>query len=147
MCAVSLFSDSPAGSFWSIAGTSLFQGCGILLALLLATLLGGVGKVDALLTAWMEDVMGETFAHSLPAAIPWLLAIAIAFGMPALLLNCRQGWQRVTAWFASIIIIGLWAPVLCLASHRPEISLVWLAAAVSGLLVTIHLYLMARKAS
>lgn len=144
---MSLFSDSPTGSFWSIVGTSLFHGCAILIALIMATLTGAIHKLDALLEAGMSGLMGEQFVHSLPSAVAWLLAIVIAFGMPALLLNCRQGWQRVTLWFVSIIVIALWAPVLCLAAYRPEISLVWLAVVASGLLVTVHLYWAARKSS
>jgi len=127
-------------------GTSLLHGCTILLLLVLATLIGWIARLDSLLTAWMGDVMGESFAHRLPGALSWLLTIAIAFGMPALLLNCRYGWQRITIWLAGIAVFALWAPVLCLAAHRPEISLVWLAAASAGLLVSLQLFWVSRKA-
>ena len=78
---MSLFSDSPTGSFWSIVGTSLFHGCAILIALIMATLTGAIHKLDALLEAGMSGLMGEQFVHSLASAVAWLLAIVIAFGM------------------------------------------------------------------
>lgn len=138
-------SDSPVGSFWSTIGTSLLHGCIILLLLLVSTLLGWIDQLDGLLEAWMGGLMGEGFEHRVPAAVSWLLTIAVAFGLPALLLSCHHGWQRITLWLASVAVLALWVPVLGLAAHRPEVSLVWLAAAGAGLLVAGHLYWITRK--
>lgn len=139
-------SDSPAGSFWSVLGTSLLLGCAIMLLLLLASLLGWIGRLDDFIGAWMGDLMNERFPHQLPAVISWLLTSVIAFGLPALLLTCRHGWQRMTVWLASIAVIAFWVPVLCLAAHQPNVSLVWLAVASAGLLTTLHLFWQSRKA-
>lgn len=138
-------SDSSGGSFWFILTTSLLHGCATLLLLLLATLLGWIGQIDTALGQRMSAVMDESFAHHPPAALSWLLAIVIAFGLPVLLLNCRHGWQRWTVWSAGTTVIALWAPVLCLASYCPDISLVCLAAACSGLSLNLHLLWIARS--
>lgn len=138
-------SDSLGGSFWSILGTSLLHGCAIIVVLLLASLMGWVEQLDSRLELWMSAIMDESFAHQMPAALSWMLAIVITFGLPVLLLNCHHGWQRWTVWLAGAAVLALWAPVLCLASYSPDISLVWLAAAGSGLLLNIHFCWMARK--
>ena len=118
-----------------------------MLLLFAGTMTGWLAQIDGMLAAWMEDVMDETFARSLPSALPWLMAVLVAFGLPMLLLCCRHSWQRLTIWIASLAVLALWAPVLCLASHAPDISMSWLAAALAGLLVTLHLYGVARKHS
>lgn len=91
--------------------------------------------------------MDEEFVNTLPAAMTWPMTILLAIGLPLLLLGCAHPWQCLTVWIASLAIMALWAPVLCLASYRPEISTAWLAVLVSGLLVNLHLYWMFRKAS
>ena len=138
-------SESFGGSFWFTLSTSLLHGCATLLLLLLATLLGWIGQIDTAFGQRMSAVMEESFAHHPPAALSWLLAIVIAFGLPVLLLNCRLGWQRWTVWLAGIAVLALWAPVLCLASYRPYFSLVWLAAACSGLSLNLHMRWIARS--
>ena len=128
-----------------MVGTALLHGCAILVLLLLTTLLGWIDQLDTAIGTRMSELMDENFQHRLPAAVSWLLAIVIAFGLPVLLLKCQHGWQRLTVWLVGIAVLALWAPVLCLASYRPEISLVWLATAGSGLLLILHSYWMARK--
>ena len=131
----------------SIVGSALLYGCGILMMLLAATLVGWIAALDASLIAGLEATMNEEFVNALPAAIIWLMTILLAIGLPLLLLNCAHLWQCLTVWTLSLAIIALWAPVLCLASYRPEISTTWLAALLSGLLVNLHFYWMSRKAT
>ena len=131
----------------SIVGSALLHGSAIMLLLFAATVTGGIAQLDGLLQAWMGEVMDETFPNQLPAALTWLMAVIIAFGLPMLLMCCRHSWQRLTVWMASLAILFLWAPVLCLAAHRPEITMACLATALAGLLVTVHLYWVARKSS
>ena len=140
-------SNIQAESRGSIVGSALLYGCGILMMLLAAMLMGWIAALDALLIAWLETMMNEEFVNVLPAAIIWLMTILLAIGLPLLLLSCAHPWQYLTVWTVSLAAIALWAPVLCLASYRPEISTAWLAAVLSGLLVNLHLYWMSRNAS
>ena len=140
-------SDLPAGSLGSIVGSALLYGCGILMLLLAATMVGWMGSLDAMLTAWLSEVMREEYTRSLPNELIWLVAALLTFATTGLLLGCRFAWQRLTIWLAALVMVALWGPVLCLSSHRPEISIPWFATFASGLLVTTHLYWMTRKAS
>ncbi len=139
--------NRPAESMGSIVATALLHGSTIMLLLLAGTMMGWPAHLDDILGDWLASVMDEDFVHEVPAAILWLMAVLIAFGLPLLMLCCSHGWQRMTVWIASLAVLGLWAPVLCLASHRPEISMSCVAAAVAGLLVAIHLFRLARKQS
>jgi len=125
----------------------LLHGTIILFLLFGAVLSGWIETCDRWLGQWLGALMGEEFVQALPDAVGWLIASVVAFGLPALILSCRHSWQRLTVWIASMVVLALWAPVLALAAHRPEISMAWLAAAVVGPLVTLHLYWIARKTS
>ena len=132
---------------WSLIGACLFHGCILSLLLLLASLFGWIAQLDAWVGARMSEMMGESFAHRLPAALAWLMAVLVAFGLPALLLTCAHAWQRFTVWFISLVVLALWIPVLSLSAHHPDVALVWLAAAAAGLSVTVHLYRVSRQGS
>ena len=130
---------------WSILGTAVLHGCTILFALIAASLLGWIDQLDGMLGCGMGRVMGERHEQTLPGFILWPMTVLIAFGLPALLLSCHHLWQWLTVWFCSLVILILWAPVLCLAAHQPTISLSGLAVVASGLLVALQWVLNARK--
>lgn len=105
-----------------------------LLLLLILQLSGVVAAFDRQLCALIESRLGESLSQAVPGLVLWLVAVTFAVLAPLVLLHCPRAWQRWLLWGASLVVIALWAPVLGLAAHRPEISLVFSAALISGAL-------------
>lgn len=123
----------------SSAGTSLGAVIlvgGVSLAVVGALQLAGqVDRWNLWLCDAIELMLGEALSQRLPTWSWWVLAALFAFGLPALLLPIACAWKRWTIWLVASGLMVLWAPVLGLASHRPELILPWIATACSGLLV------------
>jgi hypothetical protein len=62
----------------------------------------------------------------------WLGSAVLAFGLTAAMLNVAGAWRR---WFILVLALALtvsWAPVLLLASYKPEIGVAVIAVLWSG---------------
>ena len=93
---------------------------------------GALPRLNALVASMVaRGGLGE-FAKSLPAWGIWLATTGFAFGMSAAIL-CTSGFtRRLFLWLTAVLLVMAWAPVLALASHRPDIAGPWVAALWSG---------------
>lgn len=105
------------------------------LSLLLATgmeLAGAATRLNATVAGMVSRGGAEAFPNKLPALLVWLAVVGLAFGMAAAILGTAGVMRRVLLWLSAVILIAAWAPVLSLASYRPDIAAPWVAVVWSG---------------
>jgi hypothetical protein len=102
------------------------------------TLLGLSDRIDAWLLDWVSQMVPGPFPNVLGHALLWSVTVAIAFGLPLLLLATPMAWRRFVIAASVIISIGTWIPVLALAAYPPSISLPLIAAAWSATCAIIY---------
>ena len=128
-------SPSSSAASGSKAGAVLVVG-GLTMLLLLTMELGGIlDALDGRLRDFFSVRMGETFPHQLSLGLRWSVAAAVAFLLPASMLAVVPGWRRCLLAFGCTLIMLVWAPVLCLTAHQPQVSVVVSAAAIAAVVV------------
>lgn len=121
---------TPAGH---IVPTVVAIGC---MAALLAAGMGAVGlleRMDLALGRGFASINPPAASRSLPLALPWLVVVAVSFGLPLAMLNVPGFWRRLVLWLSTLVLVAGWAPVLALASREPAVSGVFIAALWCGL--------------
>lgn len=106
-----------------------------------AMALGLAGGLQFLgLTARLDDMFGHLFspkgmgtpALELDPAVLWLASAALAFALPAVILNVPGLWRRLVIWGGTIALTIAWGPVMILAAHKPQIGVALVAVLWSG---------------
>ena len=88
------------------------------------------------LDAMAEDMfspkgMGDTQLMLNPFVL-WLAAAALAFALPAVILNIPGLWRRIVIWGGTFALTLAWGPVMILAAHKPQIGVALVAVLWSG---------------
>lgn len=94
--------------------------------------LGLMARIDGLfLSAFSPDAM-KAPDRPLEPIILWSATTALAFALPAVILNVPGLWRRIVLWGLTLLLTLFWAPVLVLAARMPEISAALVAVIWSG---------------
>jgi hypothetical protein len=102
------------------------------------TLLGLTHRIDAWLLEQVAQTVPGPFPNALGHALLWSATVAIAFGLPLLLLATPAAWRRLMIAVSVIVSLGAWIPVLALSAYPPSISLPLIAAAWSATCAIIY---------
>lgn len=102
------------------------------------TLLGLAARMDAWLFESVASVIPGPFPHTLGMTASWSATIAIAFGLPMLLLGIPAHWRRLVIAVSIVVSIAAWIPVLALAAHSPSLSMPLVAGVWSGICAIIY---------
>lgn len=111
------------------------------LAVILAAglnLLGLLTQANSLLVDTLSRIIGSGFPKALPPIGIWLATFILAIGLAFSLLCVQRPWQRAILWITTLAITAGWAPVLGLASFRPDIAAPWIATLWSGICSIIY---------
>lgn len=99
------------------------------LAIILAGGLAVCGLLDPI-DAWFRNGIPSAAAtQTLPAAVIWLGAAVVAYGLAMAMLGSSGIWRQMVVWITSLVLIAVWAPVLGLASYQINVA-PWLVAAI-----------------
>jgi hypothetical protein len=74
----------------------------------------------------------------LPLWAVWLAAGAGAFGLSAAILWVPANWRRGILLISALVVVAGWAPVLALASYRPDVAVPLLATFWAGLCALVY---------
>ena len=88
-------------------------------------------------TVFLPKGMGSA-SRPLDPAVLWMVAAALAFALPAVMLNVPGTWRRMVVWCGTFALTLSWGPVLLLASYRPELAVVVVAVLWSGFCAMIY---------
>ena len=121
------------------AGEHPHIGLAVLAAGAMALALAG-GLLFLGLTARLDAALGHFFSPkgigkpSLEAdpVLLWLATAALAFALPAVILNIPGLWRRIVVWAGTFFLTLAWAPVMILAAHKPQIGVALVAVLWSG---------------
>lgn len=94
--------------------------------------LGLMRRLDDLVGRLLSPRGMDAPALALDPLVTWLAAAALAFALPALVLNVPGLWRRLVIWGGTVALTITWGPVLILASHKPEIGVALVAVLWSG---------------
>jgi|AntRauTorckE6833_2_1112554.scaffolds.fasta_scaffold11100_2 hypothetical protein len=121
--------DEPAMSLWLVVP---------IIGLLGIALAGGlklfkiVGQLDRLVSSLLADIGLADPGLSLDSPVIWSGSAVLALVLAAAILNVAGWWRRWFIWVMMLVLTVSWAPVLLLASHKPEIGMAVIAVLWSG---------------
>lgn len=94
--------------------------------------LGLMGRFDAM----VGDMISPKGLGAPPLALDplvlWLSAAALAFALPAVIINVPGAWRRLVVWGGTTALTLAWGPVMILAAHKPQIGVALVAVLWSG---------------
>lgn len=94
--------------------------------------LGLMGRLDEILASLFSPRgLGKPELTVDPQVI-WLSSAALAFALPAVILNIPGAWRRLVVWGGTVALTVSWGPVLVLAAHKPQIGVALVAVLWSG---------------
>jgi len=94
--------------------------------------LGLSGRLDAMLAdVFSPKGMGDPSLALNPVFL-WLSTAALAFALPAVILNIPGHWRRILVWCGTFALTLAWGPVMILAAHKPQIGVALVAVMWSG---------------
>jgi hypothetical protein len=94
--------------------------------------LGLIGRLDGFAgDVFLPKGMAEPTLVPHPLVL-WLATAALAFALPAVILNVPGLWRRLVVWGGTVALITAWGPVLALAAHKPQIGVALVAVLWSG---------------
>lgn len=121
--------------------------CIVALSILLAvgfSALGLLERANRQVAAWVmvpkgpNSLPGEDFPNQLPVWAVWAATVVATVFVSVAILS-TPGWERrLLLWFASLLLVAAWAPVLSLAAFAPEISAVFVATSWAGLCACVY---------
>ena len=76
----------------------------------------------------------------MPAWGLWLGTALIAYGLALAMLGVPGTWRRLVLWFTTLVLVVVWAPVLGLAAHAPEIAAPLIAGLWSGACALLYVH-------
>jgi hypothetical protein len=94
--------------------------------------LGLMGRLDEMLGGMFSPKGIVAPAMVLDPLVLWLSTAALAFALPAVILNIPGSWRRLVVWGVAIALTLAWGPVLILAAHKPQIGVALVAVLWSG---------------
>lgn len=106
-----------------------------------AMALGLAGGLQFLgLMVRLDDLLGRLFSPKgmgslqleIDPAVLWFASAALAFALPAVILNVPGLWRRLVIWGGTIALTVAWGPVMILAAHKPQIAVALVAVLWSG---------------
>lgn len=86
------------------------------------SMLGILGRVNLLIANSVSHGTAVVFPKALPAWVPWLVSVVLAFALAFAILSVPGTWRRFGLWITTVVLIAGWAPVLGLAAHFPAIG-------------------------
>lgn len=86
-------------------------------------ILGMIGLIDRWIATSLLKPGFSAPVHALNPYTLWTATALLALGLTAVMLNVSSNWRRLLIWVLAFAITSFWAPVLLLASHKPEIGL------------------------
>ncbi|RYD23478.1 MAG: hypothetical protein EOP88_04005 [Verrucomicrobiaceae bacterium] len=102
------------------------------------SLLGILGRVNLLIANSVSQGKPAAFPKLLPAWLPWLAAVLLAFALAFAILSVPGTWRRLVLWITTVVLIAGWAPVLGLAAHFPAIGAPLVAVLWSGVCAVVY---------
>lgn len=100
--------------------------------------LGAVEMFNQSVASLVSRGGAETFPKHLHASVIWTATPLFAFGLAWAILSTPGTWRRMVLWISSVVIVAVWAPVLSLAAHAPEIGIPWIATVWSGVCALVY---------
>lgn len=94
--------------------------------------LGLMGRLDEMFASVFSPPGLNKPALALGPAVIWLSGAALAFALPAVILNIPGAWRRLVVWGGAVALTVSWGPVLVLAAHKPQIGVALVAVLWSG---------------
>jgi hypothetical protein len=111
------------------------------LALVLAAGFGTLGfmdRADDLIEAFLKSGGLGGATKVVPDWGIWLAAAVGAFGLSTSILAVPTNWRRGILLVSALVVMAGWAPVLVLASYRPEVAVPLLATFWAGLCALVY---------
>ncbi|WP_411826967.1 hypothetical protein [Luteolibacter sp. AS25] len=105
------------------------------MALVLALGLQAIGltaRADQFISVFFLPKGMKEPALTLHPALPWVATAFLAIVLPSVILRVAESWRRYLIWALTTLLTVLWAPVLLLSSHEPQISIAIIAVFWSG---------------
>lgn len=94
--------------------------------------LGLTGRLDTLAgNLFAPKGIGEPPLVLDPVSL-WLSSAALAFALPAVILNIPGLWRRILVWAGTTALTLAWGPVMILAAHKPHIGVALVSVLWSG---------------
>lgn len=81
-----------------------------------------IERLDDLIAARFLQKGASAFPQSLPESLVWLAALVLAFALSYAVLSVAGTWRRVVLWVSTAVLVAVWAPVLSLAAHAPDVA-------------------------
>ena len=95
-------------------------------------LIGMLARFDRWIASLVSRGGAQSFPQHLPAAVVWLAAAALAFGLAFAILRSPGAVPRFILWITTLTLVTTWAPVLSLSAYFPGIGAAWIATAWAG---------------
>lgn len=100
--------------------------------------IGVLGRFDRWVASLVSRGGAQTFPQQVPAAVTWLAAAALAFGLAFAILRSPGRTPRFILWITTMVLVATWAPVLSLAAYFPGIGAAWIATAWAGVCAIVY---------
>lgn len=94
--------------------------------------LGLVGRLDKTIASMISPKGMSAPPLALDPLALWLSAAALAFSLPAVIVNVPGSWRRLVVWGGTIALTFAWGPVMILAAYKPQIGVALVSVLWSG---------------
>lgn len=101
-------------------------------------IIGLIDRIDGFLYDFFLPRGMKAPTLSLHSTFIWISTALLVLLLPTIILRIPGTWRRYLVWILTTALMILWAPVLILASHKPDISIAIIAVLWAGFCAIVY---------